>query len=533
MMEARKRSLLVVSGIAAAVLAAVVLVLLLWKPAPAGIVAGVPDLPDSLNPVMPQNTMGQDVDELLFDGLVDFEVAPGGVVTTEFGLASSIEQDRATKKTYTAKLKEVKFHDGKDLEAEDVVFSFLCYTNPVNKSPQRGYLQAFIEDVKAVDKSTVQIEFREPIPEFRAYPVLSFKIIPSTYAGKKLSTDLLSGQTERAFATKPVGTGPFAFGSWELGKWVTFKSNAGYFRKRPEARSLVLRRVVDPALRLNEFKKGRLNLVLDSTPLDRAVYEKVKGTDVISYYPYSFYMAAINTRSKTLKSVAARQALALAVDRGALVPGVTDRQGGAVINPGPFPANLFDRAMKEYNIPPLSDPWPFDTERARGLAVSSGISWRDLVIVYPDSMGDFGKSVAEGLAAQLGVIGVKTQVRRTGDQIFHRLVFVEKQYDIALVLAEGFDNFYSGLVDWYRSDGKLNIFNLADRELDTHLDTWSGTVVMSDWLQPTKAIHDRIGELVPAVYLFTLEKDVFARGLESVTISSDNSFLSAEDWKLK
>ena len=97
MMEARKRSVLVVSGMAAAALAAVVLVLLLWKPAPAGIVAGVPELPDSLNPVMPQNTMGQDADELLFDGLVDFEVAPGGVVTTEFGLASSIEQDRATK----------------------------------------------------------------------------------------------------------------------------------------------------------------------------------------------------------------------------------------------------------------------------------------------------------------------------------------------------------------------------------------------------------------------------------------------------
>ncbi len=532
-MESKKRSLFVIVGIGASALLAVVLVLLLWKPAPTGIVAGVPDLPDSLNPVLQQNVMGLNANELLFDGLVDFEVDPSGVISTEFGLATSIEQDRATKKTYVVKLKEVKFHDGKDLEAEDVAFSYRCYINAANKSPQRDYLQSFIEDVKVVDKSTVQIEFREPIPEFRAYPVLSFKIMPSTYAGKTLSTDLLSGQIERAFATRPVGTGPFAFGSWEVGKWVAFKANESYFRKRPEAPSLVLRRIVDPALRLNEFKKGRINLVLDSTPLDRAFYERIKGTEVISYFPYSYYMAAVNTRSRTMKSAAARQALALSVDRGDLVPGVTDRKGSVVINSGPFPGNFFDRAMKEYNIPPLPDPWPRDTGKARSLAGSSDLTSNNLVVVYPDSMGDFGKKVADGLVAQLGVIGVKAEARRTGDQVFHRLVFVEKQYDIAVVLAGGFDNFYSGIVDWYRSDGKLNIFNLADAELDKDLDVWSGTVVMADWLKPTKAIHDRISELVPAVYLFTLEKDVFARGLESVTILSDNPFLSAEDWKLK
>ena len=149
-MESKKRSLFVIVGIGASALLAVVLVLLLWKPAPTGIVAGVPDLPDSLNPVLQQNVMGLNANELLFDGLVDFEVDPSGVISTEFGLATSIEQDRATKKTYVVKLKEVKFHDGKDLEAEDVAFSYRCYINAANKSPQRDYLQSFIEDVKVV-----------------------------------------------------------------------------------------------------------------------------------------------------------------------------------------------------------------------------------------------------------------------------------------------------------------------------------------------------------------------------------------------
>ncbi|MGA2546972.1 MAG: ABC transporter substrate-binding protein [Rectinemataceae bacterium] len=532
-MDSKKRLIILVSAIAAAVVLALVLVLLLWKPAPTGIAVGVAELPDSLNPILSQNVIGGKVDEILFDGLVNYEADPNGAVTTVLGLASSIEQDRATKKTYTAKLKEVKFHDGKELEAEDVAFSYRCYVDAANNSPQRDYLSSFIEGVKVVDKSTLEIEFREPIPEFRAFSVLSFKIIPSTYAGKKLSTDLRSGQAERAFATKPVGTGPFAFQSWEVGKWVTFKANESYFRKRPEAKGIVLRRVVDPALRFNEYKKGRLNLILDTTPLDRSIYEKIQGTDVISYYPYAFYMAAINMRSAALSDADARRSLSLAVDRAALVPGVTDRGESVVVNTGPFPSNIFSRALKEYDLAPLPDPYPRDAQKAKSLAESGGLSRRSLAIVYPDSMGDFGQKVAEGLVAQFGSIGVKAEARRTGDQVFKRLVYVDKKFDIALVLAEGFDNFYSGLIDWYRSNGKLNIFGTEDVQLDKNLDLWSASVSLTDWLKPTEAIHKRISELVPAVYLFTLEKDVFARGLEAVTILSDNSFLSVEDWKLK
>jgi len=532
-MDSKKRLIVLVLAGAAALVLALVLVLLLWKPGPTGIMVGVAELPDSLNPILAQNAIGGKVDELLFDGLVNYEADPNGVVTTELGLASSIEQDRGTKKSYTVKLKQVRFHDGKELEAEDVAFSYRCYVEAANKSPQRDYLSSFIEDVKVLDASTVLVEFREPIPEFRAYAVLTFKIIPSTYAGKKLSPDLRSGEAERGFATKPVGTGPFALKSWELGKWLSFRANDSFFRKAPSAKGLVIRRIVDPALRLNEFKKGRLNLVIDTSPLDRAVYEKIGGTEVFSYYPYGFYMAAINLRSQALSSPDARRSLSLAVDRSALVPGVTDRGESVVLNTGPFPGNMFSRALKEYDLAPLSDPNPRDAEKARALAESSGLTKASLAIVFPDSMGDFGKKLAEGLVSQFAGIGVKAEPRRTGDQVYRRQVYVDKKYDIALVQAEGFDNFYSGLIDWYRSNGKLNIFGAEDSQLDKTLDIWSSTVSVTDWIKPTEAIHAEVAKLAPAVYLFTLPKDVFARGLESVSILSDNCFLSVEDWKLK
>ena len=53
---------------------------------------------------------------------------------------------------------------------------------------------------------------------------------------------------------------------------------------------------------------------------------------------------------------------------------------------------------------------------------------------------------------------------------------------------------------------------------------------MTDWVAITRSIHERISALAPAVYLYTIQKDVYSRGLKDVTIASDNPVLSAENW---
>jgi len=87
--------------------------------------------------------------------------------------------------------------------------------------------------VTAIDERTVEIEFTKPIPPFRAYPVLTFKIVPATYRGEKMDVDMRSGENERNFAVEPVGTGPFKLTGWEIGKWVSFAANGTYFKRRP------------------------------------------------------------------------------------------------------------------------------------------------------------------------------------------------------------------------------------------------------------------------------------------------------------
>jgi len=224
-------------------------------------------------------------------------------------------------------------------------------------------------------------------------------------------------------------------------------------------------------------------------------------------------------------------ALSSSLDKAKLVPGITDREE-VVINHSPFPTDIFTLNMSEYNIEPLLDPAPFDLEHSKRLAVTGGIAGKTAILLYPDSLGDFGKKLAESLVAQYAKIGFTVEAKRTGDQVFKRLVYIEKNYDLALLYCDGFDNLYSDLDKWYRSNGANNVSLVNDKELDTLFDLWGKTVVTADWVAVTRKIHQRISTLSPAVYLFTLEKDVYSRGLVDVTIASDNPFLSAEDWSL-
>jgi ABC-type transport system substrate-binding protein len=529
-MKSNTRTIVVII-VAVVALSASVGVFFLWKPEPKGIVVAVSNLPDSLNPVLEQNVSGLNADELVFDGLVNFEVdRQSGKLYPELALAESIEQDPATKKTYSVLLRQVYWHDGAELGSEDVVYSFAAYTDEKNDSPKRDYLMSFIRSVKAIDRRTVEIEFTKPLPLFRAYPVLTFKIIPANYRGRKMEVDMRSGENERNFAVEPVGTGPFKLTGWEIGKWVGFDANGAYFKKRPEAASLVIKRVIDPIIRMNELRKSQINLILETSPMDRPQVEKMSRIDINSFLPYAFYQVSINT--KLFPDAEAREAMSMALDRAGLVPQITDRKQGVVLNYGPFPSDIFSSNIPEYVNQPVPNLLPQDINEAKKLAEKGGIKGQTAILLYPDSLGEFGTRMAQSIVAQLARIGLTVEAKRTGDQVFKRMVFSEKSYELALVYCDGFDNLYSSLGQWFRSDGQYNISGIRDGTLDGLFDRWDKAVVTADWVELTLRINERISELAPAIFLCKLQKDVYSRGLKHVAIVTDNPFLSIEDWSM-
>ena len=107
-MSNKNRNIIIAAGLVLVAAAVGLGIHFLWKPEPEGITIAVSSLPDSLNPVLPQNVSGLNADELVFDGLVNFEVDPdSGQLYPELALAEAIEQDPATRQDYSVLLRQV------------------------------------------------------------------------------------------------------------------------------------------------------------------------------------------------------------------------------------------------------------------------------------------------------------------------------------------------------------------------------------------------------------------------------------------
>lgn len=149
----------------------------------------------------------------------------------------------------------------------------------------------------------------------------------------------------------------------------------------------------------------------------------------------------------------------------------------------------------------------------------------------PASWGDFGVRLASSLAGQLRLSHIDARPDILPDEGYAK-VLAERSFDLALVYHEGYDNLFSGISSLYRSGSPENEAGVSDKDLDKLLASRDAAVEAGAWLRDTLALHDLASNLAPYIPLFTLEKDIFYRGLRGIVIASDNPFLTAERWSI-
>src|SRR5574344_1955073 len=142
--------------------------------------------------------------------------------------------------------------------------------------------------------------------------------------------------------------------------------------------------------------------------MDRAAVAKISNVDINSYMPYAFYEVAINT--KLFPNAEGREAMAMALDKPNLIPSITDQETGVILNNGPFPSNLFSANIPEYVDEPMPNLLSYDVKKAKKLAAKGGVANQNAILLYPDSMGEFGTKMAEGIVKQ------RSEERRVGKE---------------------------------------------------------------------------------------------------------------------
>ena len=254
--------------------------------------------PNSLDPRIGSDETSQRVHQLVYDYLLALD----DQLRVVGGLASSWEQ--ADPLTYIIHLRQgVKFHDGHELTADDVVFTFGCFIDPAFVSPRKGAYRT-LDRVEAVDPYTVRFTLKEP---FGSFPIqLVMPVVPKG-AGPELRDH-------------PIGTGPYKFVSFAVDDNVTLTAFPDYFRGKPANDGIVLKVVPDEIMRALELRKGSVDMVVNDLSPDVIYQLAAEKSVTIAESPGTDYAyVGINMRDPILKDKRVRHALGYAIDRQAIV----------------------------------------------------------------------------------------------------------------------------------------------------------------------------------------------------------------------
>jgi peptide/nickel transport system substrate-binding protein len=279
------------------------------------IVASLTNGPNNLDPRIGTDDTSQKLHDLMYDNLVSLDehlrVVPR--------LAERLEHPNPL--TYIAVLRRgVRFHDGHELTADDVVYTYGFMLDPAFVSAKKGgYWE--LASVKALDRYTVAFTLKVP---FASFPI-NLNVLPIIPKG--------AGPELR---DHPIGTGPYQFVRYDVDDKVELKAFPDYFLGRPKNAGIVFRIIPDDVMRGLELRKGTVDIALNDVAPDIVFQlEQNPRLQIVESPGVDYQYIGVNCRDPLLKNVLVRQALAYAIDRNAIVEYL--RRGLADVSTGILP----------------------------------------------------------------------------------------------------------------------------------------------------------------------------------------------------
>src|ERR1043166_181814 len=232
----------------------VILLLNLWLPL-AALPAAAADLTiargsehSSLDPLFARTGNNYSTSESMFDRLV-LEDA-----NNQIRPALALSWRVLDPLTWEIKLRDhVKFHDGGDFTAEDVIFSLERARNVPNSPASFAGALAGISEVRATDRHTLHIKTTKPTPQL--IEQIGRIFILSKKAASGLNTaDFNAGKGM-------AGTGPYKFGEWLPGQRLTLRRNAEYWGPKPDFDNVAVRFIPKDAARVAALLAGDVDRI--------------------------------------------------------------------------------------------------------------------------------------------------------------------------------------------------------------------------------------------------------------------------------
>jgi peptide/nickel transport system substrate-binding protein len=444
--------------------------------------AGMQADPVGLDPHTTNATATRNQLENVYDTLVRFD-SKGKIIPS---LAQSWTASK-DKLTWTFVMRTgVRFHNGRALEASDVVYSINRIKDPSLKSPRADNFSQ-VESVRASSKLTVVFKLKQPFSPLLAKLAASLNVI-------------LPKEAVETINTKPVGTGPFTFSEYIPNTRMVLKRNPNYWERDargtrlPYLEGITFSYLPDATARTTALRAGSVDWIEYVPASDIKTVRDAPNLEVVGGLSANFRSLYFNLKEKPLDDVRVRQAIAYAIDPQEVVDVALFGAGGVVAKGTTIPTGgFYSFANSPYGKPNL--------ERARQLLRDAGVPNGFSLDLKVTSTYDFLRAPAEVIQAQLAKIGVKVNIQAEEWSVYLPN-FVGKKFTSTIIGESGQGDPDDYLYNVFHSKGNGNYMNFSDPALDKLLEEGREIADQED----RKALYDRAQErilqLVPMVPLF-------------------------------
>ncbi len=481
------------------------------------------DEPAGFNPLFYFDTVSPNIGSLIFNTLVNIDEQLKYV--PELAESWQVSEDG---KTWDFTLRQgVKFHDGEELSAEDVVFTFRSLLDPANESPIASFY-SILDQVEAMGPYRVRFRLKEPYSSFPY--LLLLEIIPAHlfFSGSTTSAD---------FGRNPIGTGPFRFESWQAGG-IVLSANLDYFEGRPFLDRVIVQSYPDRSQAWSALMQGEVDVVLDLDIEDYKILERDNRFQTYSYLEIFYHTLLFNLRDPLFAEPRIRRAVDLAINRKDLISGAIN--GWAVETTGPFRPGT----------------WPYNPEvpkarydPAQAVRILASLGWMDtdgdlilerggeeLAFTILADRGDLLKeAVARRIKWQLFQIGIRAEVELVDpEELFEERLFPGRFQAVLLQFNAGVDPDKFITYFWHSENiGSSNLAAYANPEVDNLIEVGRTSLDFEDREGIYRRIHSLIARDRPAVFLY-VRKIFFATSarFDGINAAPELFYQSIKDWHI-
>ncbi|MDD2283524.1 MAG: ABC transporter substrate-binding protein [Eubacteriales bacterium] len=410
------------------------------SPAPVSdeLVVAIPTDPDNFHPHQSVAAATAEIAYNIYEGLV--KAAPDGSIIPALAAEWDISPDGLK---YTFTLREgAKFHNGREVTADDVVYCLSRLANPEISPKSRDYTS--VQTIEAKGNQVI-ITLTKPDAVFLALLT-------------EFGASVYPREAEEQLSTKPIGTGPFVLTAWEPNNSLTLDKFEQYWNPQlPKLEKVTLKIIPEPTTMVNSLLTGHVDLVPRLEPDYLHQVEDQPDLQIIDSPMNLVQLMAINNSVPPFDDIRVRQALNYAVNRQEIIQGAGWGKGTAI-------GSNLTPAMGSWYID-LTDMYPYNPEKAKELLTEAGYPQGFSATLHLPAPYPLHRNAGEIIADQLEAVGIKLKLEVIEWGTWLEQVNANRDYELTVVGFTGRLDPHT-MLNRYQSQSGRNISYFNNPEYD-------------------------------------------------------------------